>query len=66
MPPSVHHSGKCYELLSDDLLTLMKDELVELLTKLLELKVKKTNTVTSPLDPQKNTTDLDHAPMKHT
>jgi hypothetical protein len=59
MPPSVHHSGKCYELLSDDLLTLMKDELVELLTKLRELKVKKTNTVTSPLDPQKNTTDLD-------
>ena len=27
MPPSVHRSGKCYELLSDDLLTVTKNQL---------------------------------------
>jgi hypothetical protein len=38
MPPSVHKSGKEYELLSDNLLTLTKDEVEELLSALKTIK----------------------------
>ena len=48
MPPSVHKSGKKYELLSDNLLTLTKDEVEELLKTLQTIKPNKgTKTITS-------------------
>jgi hypothetical protein len=50
MPPSIHKSGKEYELLSDSLLTLTKDEVEELLSALKTIKISITTERTTRSD----------------